>query len=149
MERHDPLFTMSEHPSLETVDRWRCGLLPPKEARLVDEHLTHCSRCRSGSQFATRVVSALEAIPVVLPSVREPKRRLRWGRLAVAGAAMATLVLAVTLALPRPAVYTPDQTMESALSNPGTSDVIQHLDFYQWLAQHPELLKEAQDAGQA
>ncbi|MBU2791283.1 zf-HC2 domain-containing protein, partial [Acidithiobacillus caldus] len=44
--RVPPYRWFEEHPDIETLDRWRAGLLSEPVAQAVRAHVDGCSQCR-------------------------------------------------------------------------------------------------------
>lgn len=136
MHHRDWTYT-GTHPTPETIDRWRCELLEPPDAHAVMLHVRQCPACQRVHGFGRDLASELEALP--LRGHRAHLRPPAWRRFTVPGLVIASLVGALVVALPHgmgsgARVATPPP--------PEVADAIRHQDFYQWLARHPQLIKE-------
>lgn len=122
-----------QHLDEGTIHAWLDGALGPNEARAAEAHVQTCSACAQSVAEArglvaasSRILAALDDVPTVQESAREPlhisaaRRRSGWWwrRAGIPYAAAATVLLAVgtTLVLRN---VSPDAAMDRAAS-PGT-----------------------------
>jgi len=130
------------HPDIETLDRWRAGLLPKASAQEVAAHVQDCPDCRWSAAFATRLVTAwtrFEPAIQVRHSRRDRRQPAAWRlRAVLAGLVAASVLIAVQL------LSGPGESTEalSAVQGPPEQEVIGHLRFYEWLADHPEKMQQ-------
>ncbi|MGK9451142.1 hypothetical protein ACSSZE_07755 [Acidithiobacillus caldus] len=134
-----------EHPDIETLDRWRAGLLSEPVAQAVRAHVDGCSQCRRSVAFAPQLVLAwagFEPAIRVRPSRRD--RRLHtaaWFRGVLAGLVVAAVLIGAQLSIFRPSG---GSEALSAIQGPPQREVVGHLGFYEWLADHPERMQQVE-----
>ena len=140
------------HPDTLLLDQWRAALLAPALATEIAQHVATCPHCQARTQFAPTLCRALDALPHprLRPARAQPPlaSMIPLYRL---GGAFATLALVIGLSFQMqggPAgMKTPSPAAEMVIQDPKTVDMLSNLEFYQWLAQHPELIaKENSDA---
>ncbi|MEW6613337.1 MAG: hypothetical protein AB1409_11415 [Pseudomonadota bacterium] len=144
--RHDSSVTALSHPDDTLLDQWRAGLLRAEMAARVDEHVRHCPRCRRRADLADAVLRRLDALPH--PRLRPARAQRPLPGMAPVyrlGAAMATLLLVIGLSWQMHTGMNNgiNHELDTAklLEDPQTVDMLSDLEFYQWLAEHPDLIK--------
>ena len=137
------------------IDRWRAGLLDAGRAQAVERAVRADAVLADEAAFGARIAHGLavhldahlRAHLAVQPQGHRAARRVRWPRLIGAGVATASLaVLTLSLSMLVRAPVPP--AVPGALS-PQIADAVQNLDFYQWLAEHPQALEEVRHDGPA
>lgn len=90
---------VSQPISFLKLERHRLGELPERDARAVDEHLTHCAGCRACFEEIER--DSVELVLPPLPAVvrQLPARKASWLRRSVAAAGAFALAAAALLML--------------------------------------------------
>lgn len=126
-----------QHYSSDTLDRWRCGLLPVAKTTDVEAHVAACIACRKLATFGTRVVVQLDSMAVPAGR-RRVARTAPWRRMAAGGGLIAVLALTGIVVVPR---WTTSAAPADTARASQVSDVVQHQHFYAWLAAHPQLLQ--------
>lgn len=153
--------TAAREVPVADIDRWRAGLLDAERARAVERAVRADTALAKEAAFGTRVAHSLAVhldahfqAHLRAQSGRHRAthghalaRRVRWPRLIGAGVATASLaMLILTLAM---LVRPPVQPAAPGALSPQIADAVQNLDFYQWLAEHPQALEEVRHDGPA
>lgn len=132
----------SKHLRTDELDRYRSGLMPADEAARCAAHLRDCPQCQMRAQFGARMAAALGPLPRLAARLpQRPARSLRWPRVFGAGMVTASLVLAVAFTVLHLEGSQPPAALPSGMS-PQIADAVQNMDFYQWLANHPQMLQQ-------
>jgi len=134
MNRHDA------HPSTETLDRLRAGLLDaaPTEKAAVENHLQACEQCRQLYAWPATLNAEDLQLEQELSQARRTAlaaasgRRPRQFLLVAAAAAIALVAVALVNIIPEPGQDDP----QLAASDPDIPEVYEDPDFYLWLADH-------------
>ncbi len=136
------------------ADAWRAGCLDARQARAFEQAMAADPRLAHHAHYGRRLAQALEPLPE-LARRRAPRpartRQLRWPRVlgtGMAAAAFAALGFGLLPVLSQNAAGTSQQTaLQHARLNPQMADAVQNLDFYEWLAAHPNALPQAGSHG--
>lgn len=146
---------MNTDTTITTVDldRWRAGMLDAQQAHAVQQALQSDLHLVAQAQFSSQVVAALTALPQ-LAARRRPvaQRKLRWPRIVAAGFVSVSVAFFIIGALPLLSSRTgmPVQPAQlSAQVNPQLADAVQNMDFYEWLAAHPQALQDVRHGNPA
>ena len=140
------------HPDEMLLDQWRAEILDPSLSQQVADHVRECLHCQQQSSQPALWMKHLDSLPHPHLRPRQARRSLP-GMAPVYrfGVALATLVLVAGLGWQMqsqqqaPVNVAMDQ--QKVLQDPGTRELLTDLDFYKWLADHPELLqKNSHDA---
>lgn len=131
------------------IDRWRAGLLDAASARRVQEAVQSDHALTEHAQFGERVAAGLAPLPQLAARrmARKPARRLRWPRVMAAGLLTASLATFTLIALPLLSSHT--ATSMQPMLSAQTADAVQNMDFYEWLASHPQALQDARHVNPA
>ncbi len=119
------------------ADLWRAGLLDAEQARRFEQAMRADAALAEQARFGARTAQALVELPR-LAARRAPRRaprRARWARLAAAGALTASLAGVVALSF---GVLPAQQPAQQPALSAQTADAVQNMDFYEWLATHPQ-----------
>lgn len=139
----------------EQADRWRAGLLDAQQAEQFERARACDPRLADEAAFGRELARSLQELPQ-LAARRAPRtvrtRRVRWSRVLAAGMLTAGLAgLSVGLLptlLQGPAAAPGGPTALSQLpASPQMADAVQNLDFYEWLAAHPQALDSGDSHG--
>ncbi|MHB1515109.1 MAG: hypothetical protein ACYCVY_05250 [Acidiferrobacteraceae bacterium] len=153
MKKADPQFQTKHHPTVEMIDRWCCGLLNEVDAHRLERHLRGCARCQRVSQFGSRLATRLRAMPTTSRAERLRGQPARARRFAVAAIAGIAVLLAVVVALPlwtrQARLFATHSAGSQVAGVERPLRVVRHPEFYEWLARHPRLMKEASHADSA
>lgn len=124
------------------ADRWRAGWLEPEQARRFEQDMDRDAALAVHAQFGARIAQALVELPRLAAQrqVRRGARRPRWARLAAAGALGMSLVVLGSVGFSSWSVL-PFGSAQQV--NAQTADAVQNMDFYDWLAEHPQLIDTA------
>lgn len=133
------------HPDDALLDQWRAELLDREDAAQIRDHVQHCLYCRARAGFAGDVVRHLEARPQ--PHLRPGRSQRALPGMAPVyrlGTAMAALALVVGLSWQLNMNNDNANVNEAKLLNdPQTVKMLSDLEFYQWLAKNPQVLKKS------
>lgn len=138
---------MNTDTSITTVelDRWRAGLLDTQQAHAVRQAMQSDIHLAAQAQFGTQVVAALGALPQLAARRRPAHRKLRWARVMAAGFVSVTVAIFTISAFPllssRNGMPVPPAQLNAQV-NPQLADAVQNMDFYEWLAAHPQALQD-------
>lgn len=143
---------MNTNTSITTaeIDRWRAGLLDAERSRVVQEALRSNESLAAEARFGARLAAGLAPLPQLAARRTQAKqaRRLRWPRVMAAGFVTASLAVFTLAALPL--LSSPTQTpLQPVMLNAQTADAVQHMDFYEWLAAHPQAMQDERHANPA
>lgn len=135
-------MTTQTHLSPAQIDHFRSGLSSAEQAAQIELHLKNCPQCQSRSRFGNRLCAALAPLPQLAARLpQQHPRALRWPRVFAAGMATASLAMAVFVTVPHLLAPSPMDNFPSGVS-PQVADAVQNMDFYQWLANHPQMLQQ-------
>lgn len=135
------------HPDEVLLDQWHAELLDASLAQQIADHVRDCQHCQQQSTQTALWAHHLDSLPH--PRLRPtPAKRTIPGMAPIYrfGAALATLMLVAGLGWQMqthqgtPVHYAMDE--QKVLQDPGTRDLLTDLEFYRWLADHPELLQK-------
>jgi len=131
------------------IDRLRAGLLDAEQARRVQNAVQSSATLAEQAQFGERVAAGLVPLPQLAARrmARKPVRRLRWPRVMAAGLVAASLATFTILALPLLSSHS--TTPMQPILNAQTADAVQNIDFYEWLASHPQALQDTRHVNPA
>lgn len=131
-----------KHLSTDELDRYRSGLMAADEAARCAAHLRGCPQCQTRAQFGARMAAALAPLPRLAARLpQRPARSLRWPRVFGAGMVTASLALAVAFTALHLGSSQAPEVLPGSVS-PQIADAVQNMDFYQWLANHPQMLQQ-------
>ncbi len=143
---------MNTNTSITTaeIDRWRAGLLDTDRSRTVQEALRSNESLAAEAQFGARLAAGLAPLPQLAArrTQAKPARRLRWPRVMAAGFVTASLAIFTLASLPLLSSRT-QTPLQPIMLNAQTADAVQHMDFYEWLATHPQAMQDARHANPA
>ncbi len=146
---------MNTDTSITTLDldRWRAGMLDAQQARVVQQAMQSDLNLAAQAQFSSQVVGALTVLPQ-LAARRRPveRRKLHWPRVVAAGFVTVTVTIFTIGALPLLSSRTGMPAGSAQLSaqvNPQLADAVQNMDFYEWLAAHPQALQDVRHGNPA
>ena len=134
-------MTNQIHLTPAQIDRYRSGHASAEQTAQVEAHLRTCPPCQLQLRFGCRLCADLAALPQL--AARLPGRHrgaLRWPRVFGAGLATASLAVAVFVTVPRLLAPAAVDGFPAGVS-PQVADAVQNMDFYQWLANHPQMLQ--------
>ncbi|MEK8090826.1 hypothetical protein [Thermithiobacillus plumbiphilus] len=135
------------HPDEILLDQWRAEILDPSLSQQVADHVRECRQCQQQSSQASLWVKHLDSLPHPHLRPRAAPRKLP-GMAPVYrfGAALATLVLVAGLGWQMQSQQRAPVNVamddQKALQDPGTRELLSDLEFYRWLAEHPEVLQK-------
>lgn len=130
------------HLNADQLDRYRSGLMPSEESRRCAAHLHDCPQCQRRMQFGARLSAALGPLPrLAAQAPHRHVRALRWPRVFGAGMVTASIALAAVMMVPHMMAVTGPGALPGSVS-PQVADAVQNMDFYQWLANHPQMLQQ-------
>jgi hypothetical protein len=121
------------------ADRWRAGCLDAADARRFEQAMAADPALAGHARFGRELAQGLQVLPrLAARRGARSTRRVRWTRVVAAGmvtAGLAGLSFGILPALLRstPAISAPP-------ASPQVADAVQNLDFYEWLASHPQAL---------
>ena len=145
---------MNTDTSITTVelDRWRAGLLDAQQAHAVKQAMQSDAHLAAQAQFGTQVVAGLAVLPQLAARRRPAQRKLRWPRVMAAGFVSVTVAIFTISALPllssRAGMPAPPAQLNAQV-NPQLADAVQNMDFYEWLAAHPQALQDVRHGNPA
>jgi hypothetical protein len=145
---------MNTDTSITTVelDRWRAGLLDAQQAHAVRQAMQSDIHLAERAQFGTQVVAGLAALPQLAARRRPAHRKLRWPRVMAAGLVSVTVAVFTITVFPllssRTAMLVPPAQLNAQV-NPQLADAVQNMDFYEWLAAHPQALQDVRHGNSA
>ena len=135
-------MTTQTHLTTDQLDRYRSGLMQGNEAAQCAAHVRDCPQCQTRMQFGARMSAALAPLPRLAAGLpRRPVRALRWPRVFGAGMVTASVALVAVLTVPRMLAVTAPEVLPGSMT-PQVADAVQNMDFYQWLANHPQMLQQ-------
>ncbi|MDE2128844.1 MAG: hypothetical protein KGJ74_04155 [Betaproteobacteria bacterium] len=131
------------------IDRWRAGMLDAEHAHRVQDAVQSNPALAEQARFGARVAAGLAPLPQLAARrmARKPARKLRWPRVMAAGLVTASLATFTLVALPLLTSHT--QAPMQPMLNAQTADAVQNMDFYEWLASHPQALQDVRHANPA
>lgn len=132
------------------ADQWRAGCLDADQAKEFEQAMAADPGLAARAAYGARLARGLDPLPELarLRARRAvPPRRVRWPRVLGAGMAAAALAglsfgLLPTL-LRAPAGNVPQTALNHIQASPQLADAVQNLDFYEWLAEHPGAVGQA------
>jgi hypothetical protein len=136
---------MNTNTSITTaeIDRWRAGLLDAEQARVVQAAVQSNAALAAEAAFGARLSAGLAPLPQLAARRAQSMsaRRLRWPRVMAAGFVTASLAVFTLAALPLLSSHT-QTPLQPVMLNAQTADAVQHMDFYEWLAAHPQAMQD-------
>ncbi len=127
-----------------SADLWRAGCLDPLRARAFEQAMAENPELAAQGRYGRDLAQALHCLPELAARRRQPRaaRRPHWPRLlAAGGAGVAVAGLALLLLPAAPAVPAAGALDAQRIqASPQLADAVQNLDFYEWLAAHPQAL---------
>jgi predicted anti-sigma-YlaC factor YlaD len=137
------MSSVSQHPDIETLDRFRAGLMDeePKEKLRLEAHLHDCEQCRQRYDWNGAIPGALqfpaleERLKLARQEAMRAARRSVAARLVPVAVAAAIALVAVLVVSPLQDGDT-DQTRVAGTEAQEVPEVYEELDFYLWLADH-------------
>lgn len=125
-----------------TADRWRAGCLDATQARHFEQAMAADASLAGHARFGRDLAQGLQPLPRLAARRVTPARRVRWARVLAAGMLTAGLAGVSFGLLPTLLRSAPGSASAAgaAPSSPQVADAVQNLDFYEWLASHPQAL---------
>ena len=126
------------------ADLWRAGCLDAAQAREFEAACAADPALAAQARYGRELARSLHELPRLAArrAARAAPRRLRWPRVLAAAGSVATLAGLGFGLLPHllAASRGPAATLAArpAAANPQLADAVQNLDFYEWLAAHPQ-----------
>ncbi|MDE1954965.1 MAG: hypothetical protein KGJ03_04540 [Betaproteobacteria bacterium] len=125
------------------ADRWRAGCLDATDAQRFEQAMAADARLAAHARFGRDLAQELQVLPRLAARRAAPARRLRWARVVAAGmvtAGLAGLSFGILPTLLGSSPGAPAAGAAAAPATPQVADAVQNLDFYEWLASHPQAL---------
>ncbi len=124
------------------ADRWRAGCLDGADARRFEQAMAADPVLAGHARFGRELAQGLQVLPRLAARRGARTRRVRWTRVVAAGmvtAGLAGLSFGILPALLRSTPAIP-AAISAPPASPQVADAVQNLDFYEWLASHPQAL---------
>ncbi len=124
------------------ADRWRAGCLDAADARRFEQAMSADPALAAHARFGRELAQGLQGLPRLAARRGARTRRVRWTRVVAAGmvtAGLAGLSFGILPALLRSTPAIP-AAISAPPASPQVADAVQNLDFYEWLASHPQAL---------
>ena len=124
------------------ADRWRAGCLDADESRRFEQAMAADPVLASHARYGRDLAQSLQGLGRLAARRGAQGRRLRWGRVLATGMVAAGLAGLSFGLLPTLLHASAGGTSarSAVQSSPQVADAVQNLDFYEWLASHPQAL---------
>ena len=124
------------------ADRWRAGCLDAPESLRFEQAMAADPALANHARYGRELAQSLDGLVRLAARRGTRGRHLRWGRVLAAGMVTAGLAGLSFGLLPTLLHASPEgqPTRAATQSSPQVADAVQNLDFYEWLASHPQAL---------